>query len=507
MAYPYTYNNNDYNAGVEYNNNGYADLGNNGNNFQEQQFQRAQDIYKNNGYPPIDNRPLNNEKNLGEQPYQEGLQQVTAEPLGPNFGQPEIQQQYNNTQQQYNIQQQYNTQQQYNPNYQNYQNYDNYNSPMQAPLYNPQMQIPSTTYGHELPPVPSYNYHDQISKPDNFPSSSYNLNQTQPYSRSTFNTENAAYASNDPQPPNNYSNYSQSQNTTYPSNDPYPPKNYSPHINTTYTSNDPRPPKNYPNLNTSYTSNDPYPPKNYSPPLNTSNDPRPPKDYNPAPKKSFTSNDPRPPKNYSPPPNISSASNDPRPPKNYSPPPNISSSSNGPRPPKNYSPSQKTNSQDNYLPPSQPAIAAPTYVGGNKRDRVLQKSNKSDNRCCSCTICGCIQCTCTLIAVLIGVFFIIVGIGMFTYSKTLPSVCGSSCDPSQIPNPTNSTTSAIPGNATDTVNKAINSGSSECKFICQQAIYNVLYWGGIGCFCFGVLLIAIQVFKMLCRAGVGCFCC
>ncbi|CAG8788239.1 7563_t:CDS:1, partial [Dentiscutata erythropus] len=445
---------------------GYTDFGNNGNNFQEQQFQGAQDVYENNRYPPIDNRPLNNGKNLGpgysqkpeplqdynitspnysspplevyppspgKQPYQEGL----AVPLGPNSSQPEIQQQYS-------------------PDYPNYPNYNNYNSPMQAPLYNPQMQTP---YGHELPPEPPHNYHNQFSKPDHFPSSTYNLNQTQPYSRSQFNTKNTTYTSNEPQPPINYSNYSQSQNTTYTSNDPYPPKNYSPPLNNTYTPNDPRPPKNYappqnieitsytssdsrapknysPTLNTSYTSNDPHPPKNYSPPLNTSSDPRPPKDYTPALKKSYTSNDPLPPKHYSPPSNTSS---------------------NGPRPPKNYSPSQNTNSKDNYSPPSQPAIEAPTYVGGNKRERIMQKNN----RCCNCSICGCIQCTCTLVALLIGVVFIIVGIGLFTLSKELPSVCGPSCDPSQVTNSTNSTTSAIPGNFTNTINQAVNNGSSE----------------------------------------------
>ncbi|CAG8845639.1 6258_t:CDS:1, partial [Racocetra persica] len=158
-----------------------------------QQFQRAQDIYENNGYPPIDNRPLNNGRSLGysqkpeplqdysrtspkystpplevyppssgKQPHQEKIQHVIAEPLVTNFGQQEMQPQYN-------------TQHQYNPDYSNYQN-QNYNLQMQAPLYNPQMPTPMS-YGHELPSEPSYNYHLPPS---------YNLNQTQPYSHSAY---------------------------------------------------------------------------------------------------------------------------------------------------------------------------------------------------------------------------------------------------------------------------------------------------------------------------------
>ncbi|CAG8692479.1 5604_t:CDS:1 [Cetraspora pellucida] len=536
MAYPYTFNNknNDYNA-VEYNNNGYTNFGNNGNNFQEQQLQRVQDIYENNRYPPIDNRPLNNGRNLGysQQPEplqdynrtspkysspplevyppspnkqpQEEIQHAVAEPLVTKFGQQEMQPQYK----------QYNIQQQYIPDYSNYQN-QNYNSQMQSPLYNPQMPTPMS-YGHEPPSEPSYNYHNQISKPDYLSSSTYNLNQTQPYSRSPFNTENTAYTSNGPQPPkNNYSNYSQSQNTTYTSNDPYPPNNYSPPLNAAYTSNDPRPPKSY-TQNIENTSSDPRLPKSYTQNIeNTTSDPRPPKNYSPTLNKAYTSNDPRPPKNYSPsqdnnsprPPKSYSPSQDndsPRPPKNYSPPTNTSSTLNAPRAPKNYSPSQNANSgsQNDYSPSSQPAIEVPTYMGGNKKDRILQKND----RCCSCSICGCIQCTCTVLMVLIGVIFIIAGVAMFIYARTLPSFCGSSCDPSQVTNSTNST-SAIPGNATTTVNKAVGDGSSQCKAICQKIIYEALYYGGWSCIGFGALLVLVQILKTLCKTGQkSCFCC
>ncbi|CAG8736392.1 3292_t:CDS:2, partial [Racocetra fulgida] len=120
---------------------------------------------------------------------------------------------------------------------------------------------------------------------------------------------------------------------------------------------------------------------------------------------------PRPPKNYSPP-------------SKYSPPSNTSSNSNAPRPPKNYSPQNTNSDPQNNSSSLQPAVQAPTYVGGNKGDRLLQK----EDRCC-------------------------------------------------ITNSTNSTTSAVPGNATDAVNKAANDGSSQCKAICQKLIYQALYYG------------------------------
>ncbi|CAG8481854.1 3815_t:CDS:1 [Scutellospora calospora] len=484
MSYPYNINNNDHNAAVGYNNDGYADYGNNDNKFQEQQFQQAQVVYENNRYPPIDNRPSNYKNNLGpeysqkpellqnynnastnysspplevyppssgKQPYQERQQQGIPDPSIPTFGQQEMQSQYS-TQQQFSP---------YDPNYPNYPNYNNYNSPMQTPLYNYQMQTPPTSYGHDLPPVPPSNY-NQISKPGYSPSSN-NLNQTQPYSYS--------------KDPYHQINYSQPQNTTYTSNDPRPPKINSPPLN---LSNKPRPPENYSppqtTENASYTSNDPRPPKNYSPPLNTT----------------YTSNDSRPPKSSTPP---QITENSPRPPKNYSPAPNTSSQNNDSHTPDNYSPTQV-------------GMDATTYVGGNKKERISQKN---DNCCPEISICGCIRCTCTLFVLIIGVIFIIIGVGMYIYSRTLPSACGSPCDPSQITNSTNSTTSAIPGNVTDTVNQTANDGGAQCKLICQKIIYNVLQWGGIGCFGLGVLIVLIQVLKMLCRLGKGgsscCFCC